>query len=283
MKAAGAKRSAETAELRKVSADRPQGQQRRGLAAGKSESRDCGRTAERLRKLSSATSSPSPSTEMTPGPAPVLVKPSRPAKPRERAPAEAADRRDDGLLGEAPPSLVRGLAAHEQAVIDAALAILARHVREPGAVFDTTWAVREYVRLHLAKSERERFGVLFLDAQHALIAFEVLFEGTLTQTSVYPREVVKRALQLNAAAVILTHNHPSGSAEPSAADELLTHCLRTALQCIDVPVLDHFVIGWPDVVSFAERGLMQAATTPKLVRATPRQSTRRKTPARAAA
>jgi DNA repair protein RadC len=272
MKAAGAKRTAETAELRKAGADRPQSQQRRGVAAGKGERKNCGRTAERLRKLSSLSSLASPPTEAAPQPAPGLVKPSGAAKPRKRGPAEAADPRGEGLFDEAPLSLVRGLPAHEQAVIDAALAILARRVREPGAVFDAPRAVREYVRLHLAKSERERFGVLFLDAQHALIAFEVLFEGTLSQASVYPREVVKRALQLNAAEVILTHNHPSGSAEPSRADEYLTNCLQTALQCIDVRVLDHVVVGWPDVVSFAERGLIGCTTAPA---APVRRATRR--------
>lgn len=144
-------------------------------------------------------------------------------------------------------------------MIDAALAILGRHLREPGAVFDAPALLREYLRLHLGKCGRERFGVMFLDGQHALIAFEVLFEGTLTQTSVYPREVAKRALQLNAGAVVLTHNHPSGSAEPSRADEHLTRTLQAALGLVDVRVLDHFVIGWPDVVSFAERGLMERA------------------------
>jgi DNA repair protein RadC len=93
-------------------------------------------------------------------------------------------------------------------VIDAALAILARRVSEPGGVIDSPGAARELVHLHLAQCERERFGVLFLNGQHAVIGFEVLFEGTLTQTSVHPREVARRALQLNAAAVILAHNHP---------------------------------------------------------------------------
>ena len=98
--------------------------------------------------------------------------------------------------------------------------------------------------------------MLFLDAQHRLIRFEPMFRGTLTQTSVYPREVLKRALALDAAAVILAHNHPSGVAEPSKADEFLTQSLKTALQMIDVRVLDHFVVGRGPVVSFAERGLL---------------------------
>ncbi len=98
--------------------------------------------------------------------------------------------------------------------------------------------------------------MLFLDHQHRLLAMEELFRGTLAQTSVYPREVVKRALALNAAAVVLAHNHPSGVAEPSRADEHLTQSLRSALALVDVRVLDHFVVGAADVVSFAERGLL---------------------------
>jgi len=98
--------------------------------------------------------------------------------------------------------------------------------------------------------------VLFLDSQHRLLAFEVMFHGTLAHTSVHPREIVKRALALNAAAVVLAHNHPSGVAEPSRADELVTHSVRAALQLVDVRVLDHLVVGAGAVLSFAERGLM---------------------------
>jgi DNA repair protein RadC len=100
------------------------------------------------------------------------------------------------------------------------------------------------------------FGVLWLDAQNRLIEAEELFRGTLTQTSVYPREVVKAALTRNAGAAILYHNHPSGSAEPSRADELLTGNLKTALALVDVRVLDHFVVTAGKVTSFAARGLM---------------------------
>ena len=117
-------------------------------------------------------------------------------------------------------------------------------------------AVRQYLRLFFAGEGREIFAVLFLDAQHRLIAAERLFYGTLTQTSVYPREVVKRALFWNAGAVILAHNHPSGVAEPSRADELLTNTLKEALSLVDVRVLDHFVIGDSAAVSLAERGLV---------------------------
>jgi DNA repair protein RadC len=100
------------------------------------------------------------------------------------------------------------------------------------------------------------FAVLFLDSQHRLIVLEPMFRGTLTQTSVYPREVVKRALALNAGAVILAHNHPSGAAEPSRADEYLTQTLKAALALVDVRVLDHLVVGRGRVTSFAERGLL---------------------------
>ncbi|MHB8724050.1 MAG: RadC family protein [Casimicrobiaceae bacterium] len=117
-------------------------------------------------------------------------------------------------------------------------------------------AVRSYLRLMFAGEEREVFVALFLDTQHRLIAGEKLFFGTLAQTSVYPREVVKRTLQLNAGSVIFAHNHPSGIAEPSRADELLTTALKQALALVDVRVLDHFVIAGNTTTSFAERGLI---------------------------
>lgn len=117
-------------------------------------------------------------------------------------------------------------------------------------------AVRDYLRVCFAGQEHESFLVLYLDAQNRLIRSEELFRGTLTQTSVYPREVVKGALQNNAAAVIFSHNHPSGVAEPSRADEQLTQALKTALALVDVKVLDHFIIAGADALSFAERGLL---------------------------
>jgi DNA repair protein RadC len=117
-------------------------------------------------------------------------------------------------------------------------------------------AVRDYLRIMLAQRDHEVFMVLFLDAQNRVIAPEEMFRGTLTQTSVYPREVVRRALSWNAAAVILAHNHPSGLAEPSQADQVLTQTLRTALLLVDVRVLDHIVIAGSGSVSFAERGLL---------------------------
>ena len=117
-------------------------------------------------------------------------------------------------------------------------------------------SVRDYLRLTIGGREHEVFVCMFLDAQHRVIASEELFRGTLTQTSVYPREVVKAALRNNAAAVIFAHNHPSGVAEPSQADELLTRCLKEALALVDIKVLDHFIVAGRATLSFAERGLL---------------------------
>ena len=124
-------------------------------------------------------------------------------------------------------------------------------------VLSSPQAVRDWLRLKLASLPHEVFVVLLLDSQNRLLHFEEMFRGTLTQTSVYPREVVKLALKWNAAAVILAHNHPSGVAEPSRADEALTAALKQALALIDVRVLDHFVVaGSAKPLSFAERGLL---------------------------
>lgn len=116
--------------------------------------------------------------------------------------------------------------------------------------------VREYLAVYYAGHEREVFGCLFLDTRHRLIAVEEMFLGTVDGASVHPREVVKRALKLNAAAVILAHNHPSGVAEPSTADEVITVRLRDALALVDIRVLDHLIVGGTTVVSFAEKGLI---------------------------
>ena len=116
--------------------------------------------------------------------------------------------------------------------------------------------VKDYLRLLLGGRQQEVFVVLFLDAQHRLIATEELFHGTLTQTSVYPREVVKRAMMHNAAAVMLAHNHPSGLSEPSSADNMITARLKEALAFVDVKVIDHFIVGEGVTLSFAERGLI---------------------------
>jgi DNA repair protein RadC len=166
-----------------------------------------------------------------------------------------------GLLhaGHARLAEVKGMGPAKRAELSAVLELARRALSaqlETRPVFDSPGAVRDYLQLHLGQLEHEQFGVLFLDAQHRLLVFEVLFRGSLTQTSVYPREVVKRALALNAAAVILAHNHPSGVAEPSRADEFLTRTLKSALDLVDVKVLDHLVVGRGAVVSFAERGLM---------------------------
>lgn len=117
-------------------------------------------------------------------------------------------------------------------------------------------AVRRLLQHRLAGLPHEVFVVLLLDAQHRVIAIEELFRGTLTQTSVYPREVVKAALRANAAAVIFAHNHPSGVAEPSSADEMLTRTLKQALSLVDVQTLDHFIVAGTTTLSFAERGLI---------------------------
>jgi DNA repair protein RadC len=117
-------------------------------------------------------------------------------------------------------------------------------------------AVRDVLRLKLAGLPHEVFVCIYLDAQHRVLSIEELFRGTLTQTSVYPREVVKAALRANAAAVIFAHNHPSGVAEPSHADEILTRSLKAALALVDVQVLDHFIVAGNRTMSFAERGLL---------------------------
>lgn len=140
-------------------------------------------------------------------------------------------------------------------VIKAAHQIIGRRVRR-GTSMSSPQVVRDYLRTKLAEREHEVFVTLLLDSQNRLIEYIELFRGTLTQTSVYPREVVKVALSSNAASMILAHNHPSGVAEPSRADELLTQALKQALALVDVQVLDHFVVAGADTVSFAERGLL---------------------------
>jgi DNA repair protein RadC len=117
-------------------------------------------------------------------------------------------------------------------------------------------AVRDYLRLALSRTDKEVFLGIFLDAQNRVVGSEMLSQGTLTQTSVFPREVVKRALYHDAAAMIFAHNHPSGLTEPSRADEVLTQALKQALALVDVKVLDHFIIGANRAMSFAERGLL---------------------------
>jgi DNA repair protein RadC len=166
-----------------------------------------------------------------------------------------------GLLGAEVADLrrVKGLGAAKAAQLAAVLELARRALREElraGSALTTPSAVRDYLRLTLGSRAHEVFVCVHLDAQHRVIGAEELFRGTLTQTSVYPREVVKAALAANAAAVIFAHNHPSGVAQPSQADELLTRQLREALALVDVKVLDHFVIAGNQALSFAERGLL---------------------------
>ena len=141
------------------------------------------------------------------------------------------------------------------AVLELARRALAQELQQK-ALFDSPKAVREYLQLQLGARNHEVFAVLFLDSQNRLIALEELFRGTLTQTSVYPREVVLRALHHHAAAVVLAHNHPSGEARPSRADEALTQSLKAALALVDVRVLDHFIVTREEAASMAELGLI---------------------------
>ena len=154
------------------------------------------------------------------------------------------------------PQKLAAKAAQLAATMELARRALGERARDADVLSAPT-AVRDWLRLKLAPLEHECFAALWLDARHRLIAYEELFRGTLTQTSVFPREIVKRALAVNAAAVIFAHNHPSGAAEPSAADETLTRCLKDALAMIDVRCLDHFIIvAHAQPFSFAERGLI---------------------------
>lgn len=145
--------------------------------------------------------------------------------------------------------------ASSDEVLQQARRVLSQRVR-CGITMASRQAVKDYLRPQLGALEHEVFCVMFLDAQHRILALKDMFRGTVTQTSVYPREVVKEALAVNAAAVILAHNHPSGAAEPSRADELVTQTLKTALALVDVRVLDHLVVAGAEVLSFAERGLV---------------------------
>ena len=171
----------------------------------------------------------------------------------------------------------------DRRLIQRALRALDRHLHEPGVAFTSTHAVREWLRLHMAALEREEFRVLYLDNQNQLIAHETLFTGTINRTEVHPREVVKRALHFNAAAVILAHNHPSGETTPSQADKTLTQRLGAlainygyyrylydimiysiialvilvqVLQLVDIRVPDHLIVGGRQIYSFAEHGLL---------------------------
>ena len=154
---------------------------------------------------------------------------------------------------------VRGLGPAKyvqlQAVVEMARRALAEQIQDRDAM-SSPQAVRDYLRLSLGARPHEVFVAMFLDAQNRLLGCEELFRGTLTQTSVYPREVVKTALRYSAAGVIFAHNHPSGVAEPSRADELLTQTLKQALSLVEIKTLDHFIVAGSKTISFAERGLL---------------------------
>ena len=154
---------------------------------------------------------------------------------------------------------IHGMGQAKFVQLQAVLEMSRRALREEmhsGDALNSPRAVREYLQLLLRSRQQEVFMAIFLDAQHRVLAAEEMFHGTLTQTSVYPREVVKRALHHNAAAVIFAHNHPSGVAEPSDSDRLLTDALKQSLQLVDVRVLDHFIVAGAGCLSFAEKGMM---------------------------
>lgn len=143
-----------------------------------------------------------------------------------------------------------------QRTVKRALTLLDRHLRETGVAFTSTQAARDWLKLKMAGLEREEFMVLYLNQQNQLIAHETLFAGSICSTEVHPREVVKRALYFNAAAVILAHNHPSGDTTPSQADKTITQRLVQALQLVDIRVPDHLIVGGTQILSFAEHGLL---------------------------
>lgn len=154
---------------------------------------------------------------------------------------------------------VKGLGPAKRAQFEAAMELARRSLKDDlrsSNALTSPGQVREYLQLAIADREHEVFVCLWLDAQHRVTSFEELFRGTLTQTSVYPREIVKAGLKANAAAVIFAHNHPSGAAQPSQADELLTRNLKEALVLVDIKVLDHFIVAGRQTLSFAERGLL---------------------------
>ena len=166
-----------------------------------------------------------------------------------------------GLLNTPVEALIKikGLGPAKRAEIVAVLELSRRALAsqlQDKTMFNNPQAIRDYLQLQLGSRQHEIFAVLFLDTSHRLIVLEEMFRGTLTQTSVYPREVVVRALSLNAANVVLAHNHPSGSAQASRADEAITQTLKAALALVDVRVLDHFIVTRTEAVSMAELGLM---------------------------
>ena len=155
-----------------------------------------------------------------------------------------------------PESLSQIAAQHEDWIIRQAIVLLEHRIFKDGPTLCSPAAVRDYLRLKLVAEPNEIFAAVFLDNQNRVLAYDPLFKGTVNQTSVYPRVVVQRALELNASALILAHQHPSGDVHPSRADEALTQTLKAALALVDVRVLDHFVVGKGDPYSFAEAGLL---------------------------
>ena len=153
----------------------------------------------------------------------------------------------------ATPGMGPAKYAQFQAMLETARRVLAEEIKQSD-ILSSPQLVRDYLRLYFQSHQREAFVSIFLDTQNRVLAVEELSAGTLTQTSVYPREVVKRALFHNAAAVIFAHNHPSGIAEPSAADKHLTQTLKAALTLVDVRVLDHFIVAGRTTYSFSEHG-----------------------------
>ena len=167
----------------------------------------------------------------------------------------------DGLLKATANDLkrIKGLGPAKRSEIVAVMELARRSLKREltqRPVFDSPQRVKDFLQMQLGTHEREVFAVMFLDAQQKLLLMEEMFTGTLMQAAVHPREVVKRAIEVGACAVVLAHNHPSGVAEPSRADEHITQTLIAALKLIDVTVLDHMVVGQTDVISFAERGLL---------------------------
>jgi DNA repair protein RadC len=166
-----------------------------------------------------------------------------------------------GLLQAQPQALsrVKGLGPAKRAEMSAVLELARRSLvqeLQQRAVFDSPQQLKQYLQHQLGSLPHEVFGVVFLDAQNCLLRFEEMFRGSITQTAVYPREIVKRALELGAVSVVFAHNHPSGSSTPSSADQALTRNLAAALALVDVRVLDHLVVSHNSAVSMAEEGLM---------------------------
>lgn len=155
--------------------------------------------------------------------------------------------------------LAKGLGQAKYVQLQAVMELSKRHLREEassGLAANSSAKVKQYLKSHLCDETREIFHVLFLDTQHQILASETLFQGTLSSAAIYPREVAKRALELNSAALILAHNHPSGVAEPSDADVQITKRIGEAVDLLDIRLLDHMVVGKGQIVSLAERGLL---------------------------